>query len=53
MNGIYYLIGSIIGMPIITTVVNNNTTVTPPQTSGPRLPGSGRDHGVSHFTHAA
>ena len=36
-----------------TTVVNNNTTVTPPQTSGPRLPGSGRDHGVSHFTHAA
>ena len=34
-------------------VTNNNTTVTPPQTRGQILPGQGRDHGVSHFTHAA
>ena len=44
--------------PIITdsstTVVNNNnTTISPPQTRGQILPGQGRDHGVSHFTHAA
>ena len=44
--------------PIITdsstTIVNNNnTTITPPQTRGQILPGQGRDHGVSHFTHAA
>ena len=34
-------------------VTNNNTTITPPQTRGQILPGQGRDHGVSHFTHAA